>query len=126
MAVVERDDDVGGAAASFDIAGVRVDQGSHRIHPAMPQRILMDVQELLGDDLQLRRRNGRLRIAGSWVGFPLHASELARALPGHLLAAAARDAAPAPTRRSHHTSYADALRAGLGPRCTTRCGRRTR
>lgn len=115
VAVVERDDEVGGAAASFDIAGVRVDQGSHRLYPTTPQRILADVQELLGDDLQLRRRNGRLRIAGTWVGFPLHASELARALPGNLIAAAARDAALAPTRRSHHTSYADALRAGLGP-----------
>ena len=86
----------------------------------------MDVQELLGDDLQLRRRNGRLRVA-ALAGFPLHASELARALPGHLLAAAARDAALAPTRRSHHTSYADALRGPVSVRrCTTRCGRRTR
>ncbi|HET9900593.1 MAG TPA: FAD-dependent oxidoreductase, partial [Actinomycetes bacterium] len=70
VAVVERDDEVGGAAASFDIAGVRVDQGSHRLYPTTPQRILSDVQELLGDDLQLRRRNGRLRIAGTWVDFP--------------------------------------------------------
>jgi protoporphyrinogen oxidase len=115
VTVLDRDDTVGGAAASFDVGGVTVDQGSHRLHPSTPDRILTDVQELLGDDLQLRRRNGRLRIAGTWVGFPLQAGELARALPGHLLAAAARDAALAPTRRSHHTTYADALRAGLGP-----------
>jgi protoporphyrinogen oxidase len=115
VVVLDKDQTVGGAAASFDVGGVMVDQGSHRLHPATPDRILTDVQELLGDDLQLRRRNGRLRIAGTWVGFPLQAGELARALPGHLLAAAARDAALAPTRRSHHTSYADALRAGLGP-----------
>ena len=39
---------------------------------------MADLRNLLGSDLQSRPRNGRLRIAGRWIGFPLHGSELAR------------------------------------------------
>ncbi|MGH3801393.1 MAG: NAD(P)-binding protein, partial [Pseudonocardiaceae bacterium] len=62
--VLERAPAVGGMAASFDVAGVRVDHGSHRLHPATPPAVLADLRGLLGEDLQCRPRNGRLRIAG--------------------------------------------------------------
>jgi protoporphyrinogen oxidase len=113
--LLERAGAVGGLSSSFDVAGVRVDHGSHRLHPATPPAVLADLHELLGTDLQLRRRHGRLRVAGRWVGFPLRASELARALPRPMLAGIARDAATAPLRRPREDSYADVLRSGLGP-----------
>ena len=121
VVVLERGPAVGGMAASFDVAGVRVDHGSHRLHPATAPGLLADLTELLGNDLQLRRRNGRLRIGAgaraSWVGFPLRPAELARRLPPALLARIAFDAATAPARKrtAPPTSYADALRRGLGP-----------
>ncbi len=104
-------------AASFEVAGVRVDHGSHRLHPSTAPEVLADLTGLLGADLQLRRRNGRLRIGESWVGFPLRPPELARRLPRGLLARMALDAATAPARRraGPPASYADALRRGLGP-----------
>jgi protoporphyrinogen oxidase len=102
-------------AASFDVAGVRVDHGSHRLHPATDGDLLADLRTLLGEDLQTRGRNGRLRVADRWLSFPLRASELATGLPPRLVAAAARDAALAPFRRGGDASYAAVLRRGLGP-----------
>ncbi|WP_189241921.1 FAD-dependent oxidoreductase [Planobispora rosea] len=116
VVVLERAGHVGGLSASFEVAGVRVDHGSHRLHPATPPRLLADLRGLLGDDLQTRPRNGRLRIAGRFVGFPLRAGELARSLPPGLLAGVARDAATAPLRGGRHAdTYAGTLRASLGP-----------
>ncbi|HEY6697682.1 MAG TPA: FAD-dependent oxidoreductase, partial [Acidimicrobiales bacterium] len=36
VVVVERAPAVGGMAGSFEVAGLRVDHGSHRLHPATP------------------------------------------------------------------------------------------
>ena len=122
--VLDRAAAVGGMAASFDVAGVRVDHGSHRLHPATAPRILADLRGLLGDDLQLRARHGRLRVAGSWVSFPLRPAELARALPPSMVARILAEAVTGPLRRCPRvplaqrrgelTSYADVLRRGLG------------
>ncbi|MGH8969112.1 MAG: protoporphyrinogen/coproporphyrinogen oxidase [Actinomycetes bacterium] len=113
--VLERADRVGGMAGSFEVAGVRVDHGSHRLHPATPPRLLADLRGLLGDDLQTRPRNGRLRVAGSWVSFPLRAGELARVLPAAMLARVAGETVTAPLRRRGEPSFAASLRKGLGP-----------
>jgi phytoene dehydrogenase-like protein len=67
VVVLERAQAVGGMAASLEVAGVRVDRGSHRLHPTTPANVLADLRVLLGDDLQLRRRNGRLHIADRWL-----------------------------------------------------------
>jgi len=106
---------VGGMAASFDVAGIRVDAGSHRLHPATDPRLLADLRGLLGDDLQTRPRNGRLRVAGQWVGFPLKPVELAKALPPRMLAGIGKDALTGPLRKPKEDTFAEVLRAGLGP-----------
>ena len=62
---------VGGMAGSIEVDGVRVDFGSHRLHPSTPPERLAEVRGLLGDDLQVRPRNGRIRLAGRWLRFPL-------------------------------------------------------
>jgi protoporphyrinogen oxidase len=117
VTLLERAPVIGGMAASFEVAGVRVDHGSHRLHPATSPRLLADLHDLLGDDLQLRRRHGRLHVGDVWVGFPLAAAELARRIPGRMLVGMAVDAATAPARRrpSPPAHYADALTRGLGP-----------
>jgi protoporphyrinogen oxidase len=115
VTLLERADRVGGLAASFDIAGFRVDHGSHRLHPSTPPPLIADLRSLLGPDLQTRRRNGRLRIAGRWVGFPLRASEIARQLPASTVAKVASESVTAPLRRAKDDTYASVLRAGLGP-----------
>ncbi|MGH1493014.1 MAG: protoporphyrinogen/coproporphyrinogen oxidase [Acidimicrobiales bacterium] len=79
--VVEAAPQVGGMAGSFELAGQRVDYGSHRLHPATSPHHLELIEELLGPDLQLRARSGRIHLGGRWVGFPLRATNLIRSLP---------------------------------------------
>ena len=62
VTVLEREAGVGGMAASFDVAGVRVDHGSHRLHPAISPPLLAALRGLLGADLQTRPRHGRLLV----------------------------------------------------------------
>jgi protoporphyrinogen oxidase len=115
VTLLERADRVGGLAGSFEVAGQRVDHGSHRLHPSTPPRLIADLRSLLGPDLQTRPRNGRLRIADRWVGFPLQAGDLARQLPTSMVAKVAQESVTAPFRRTRSDTYAGVLRAGLGP-----------
>lgn len=115
VVVLERAAGPGGLAASFDVGGQRVDHGSHRLHPSTDPAILAELRELLGSDLQLRPRNGRIRLAGRWIAFPLRAADLLSRLPHGFAAAAARDAALAPLRRPRADTFAEVVRAGLGP-----------
>ena len=41
-------------ASSIEVDGVRVDIGSHRLHPSTAPDLLAEVQDLLGEDLQVR------------------------------------------------------------------------
>ena len=50
VALIEADR-VGGLAGSLDVAGVRVDHGSHRLHERTEPELLADLQHLLGDEL---------------------------------------------------------------------------
>jgi protoporphyrinogen oxidase len=115
VVVLERAPGPGGAAASFELDGIRVDHGSHRLHPAIDPRILGDLRGLLGDELQRRPRNGRIWLEGRWIRFPLRPADLARRLPPSFAAAAAADAATAWARRPRADTVAETLRAGLGP-----------
>jgi protoporphyrinogen oxidase len=115
VTVLERAERVGGMSASFEVDGVRVDHGSHRLHPATPPRLLGDLADLLGGDLQTRPRHGRLRLRDRWVSYPLRAGELLRALPPGMAAGIAADAATAPLRRARRDTYEEQVRAGLGP-----------
>ena len=113
--VLERAAAVGGMAASFEVAGVRVDHGSHRLHPASPPAVLGLLRDLLGEDLQTRPRNGRLRVYGRWVGFPLRPAELVRTLPRDAVRRIGRDAVLRPFAATRSDSYESLLVNRLGP-----------
>jgi protoporphyrinogen oxidase len=118
VVLLERGERVGGAAGSREVAGISVDFGSHRLHPSIDPVILADLRALLGDDLQRRRRNGRIRLAGRWIAFPLRAGDLVRRLPPRFVAGAVVDALGSPLRHPRADTFAEVLRAGLG---TTMC-----
>lgn len=105
----------GGMARSITVAGQRVDLGSHRLHPSIAPPILAELRALLGDDLQLRTRRGRILLDGRWVAFPLEPTDLARHLPPSFAAGLARDALTAWARRRSDASFAAALESSLGP-----------
>ncbi|MDH4144539.1 MAG: FAD-dependent oxidoreductase [Acidimicrobiia bacterium] len=113
--VVEADDHVGGMSASIEVAGLRVDLGSHRLHPATPPELLGRIEALLGDELQLRRRNGRIRLRDRWVAFPLAPADLARRLPPSVGFGIAADLARAPWRRAAGDTFVDDVAYRLGP-----------
>lgn len=81
VVVLEQNSVVGGNAGSFEVAGIPVDFGSHRLHPACDAKILSDLKELLGDDLLDRPRHGRIRLQGRWIHFPLKPQDLMLNLP---------------------------------------------
>lgn len=114
VTVVERSAQVGGNAGSFELAGMRVDYGSHRLHPACPPAILADIRGMLGDGLLDRPRHGRIRLRGRWVHFPLRPLDLAAHLPVSFLAGALRDAALKFARPAAAESFAAVLERGLG------------
>ncbi len=119
VVVLDRAEAVGGMAASFEVAGVRVDYGSHRLNPDMPAYVLADLRYLMAGDLQTRYRNGRLLLGEKWITYPFKPRELGRALPAMPMARAAFEAISTPWRRSKSTenpdTYAELMRAGFGP-----------
>jgi protoporphyrinogen oxidase len=115
VVVFEQRDSVGGNAGSFDIAGIRVDYGSHRLHPTCDPRVLADLKALLGDGLLQRPRHGRILLRNRWIGFPLRPLDLALHLPKSFIFGAAADVirkrfVPMPVQES----FASVLEAGLG------------
>lgn len=98
--VLEASPRVGGMAGSFEVGGQRVDYGSHRLHPATPPPLLALISDLLGPDLQVRPRSGRIHLGGRWVGFPLRAMNLVRTLPPSLTAALVADSLTGLTGRT--------------------------
>lgn len=115
VVVLERATTVGGMAGSFEVGGIRVDHGSHRLHPATPAALLAALRELLGDELQVRHRNGRIRLHDRWVAFPLQTADLVRHMPRSFAVRAGRDALVGPLRRAREDTFAEVIRAGLGP-----------
>lgn len=107
---------VGGNAASFVAEGVYCDHGSHRLHPASDPAILADIKSLLGDDLLLRPRHGRIRLKNSWIHFPLKPFDLATRLPPAFAAALFFDAATAKLRapKPAEETFGSVLLGGLG------------
>ena len=111
---------IGGMAGSFEVAGQRVDFGSHRLHPATDPALMERIRALLGPDLQTRPRNGRIRLHDRWVGFPLTPAGMARGLPPRFTANVARDmVAKVLRRRGDDDTFDGAIRRRLGPTVAT-------
>ncbi len=119
VSLVERAPSVGGNAGSFELAGLRVDYGSHRLHPAADPEVLAELRALLGDDLLVRPRHGRIRLLGRWLHFPLRPLDLALRLHPRFAFGATRDAATkwlrgGASERRHDDTFASVLERGLG------------
>jgi protoporphyrinogen oxidase len=114
ISVVERQPTVGGNAGSFELAGMPVDFGRHRLHNSCAPEILADIRHLLGADLLDRPRHGRIRLSGRWVHFPLKAQDLALHLPLSFSWGVASDIAAKPFSSPAKDTFAAVLERGLG------------
>ena len=117
VTVLEQQPVLGGNAGSFDLEGVHVDHGSHRLHHASDPEILADLKALLGSDLVNNPRQGRIRLRGRWVHFPLKPVDLLLRLDKGFAAGSLRDMAirAAGKRRDEGDTFASVLQANLGP-----------
>jgi protoporphyrinogen oxidase len=116
VTVLEAADRVGGNAGSFELQGMHVDYGSHRLHPATAPHILRDLKQLLGDDLLDRPRHGRIRLGGRWIHFPLKPLDLGLRLPKRFALGVAADMMRKilPRNRREPQTFATVLERGLG------------
>jgi protoporphyrinogen oxidase len=118
VTVLERQASFGGLAGSFDVAGLRADFGSHRLHPSCEPAILDDIRRLLGGDLLDRPRHGRIRLRGRWIHFPLKPLDLVFSLPfGFALGTfgdMVKKLLPAGEKDRQPESFASVLHRGLG------------
>ena len=119
VTVVDRADVVGGMAASRTVAGLRVDHGSHRLHPAA------DPDDPRRPPPAARRRPPGPAPATAASGSPDAGSGSRCARPTSC--ATCRPASPpalpstrspSPLRRPRADTFAEVLRAGLGPTIT--------
>jgi protoporphyrinogen oxidase len=116
VVVLEQADRVGGNAGSFELEGVRVDYGSHRLHPACDPAILSDLRELLGPDLLDRPRHGRILLEGRWIHFPLKPLDLLLHLPKSFALGVASDMLRKPwaPQLNGQPTFASVLERDLG------------
>jgi len=116
VTLLERQDHVGGNAASFEMAGIHVDYGSHRLHPASHPQVLERIRAVLGEDLLTRPRHGRIRLMGRWIHFPLRPADLLLRMHPKFAVGVGLDilAKTLPAGSASADSFADILERGLG------------
>jgi protoporphyrinogen oxidase len=116
VTVLEQNPVVGGNAGSFTLEGLRVDFGSHRLHPACEPEILADIRNFLGADLLDRPRHGRIGLRGRWIHFPLKPVDLLLRLDPGFTAGTLGDMVAKPFRKgTAGDTFASVLWANLGP-----------
>ncbi|VAX21825.1 hypothetical protein MNBD_NITROSPINAE02-1637 [hydrothermal vent metagenome] len=80
IVILEKEAHTGGLAATLPFEGARFDLGSHRIHPGYPVESLEFIQNLLGNRLLTRPRDGTL-IVNKWeIPYPLSPGSMLRAI----------------------------------------------
>lgn len=117
VTVMERGSQAGGNSSSFMIDGIWCDFGSHRFHPVADPNVLNDVKEILGDDLLLRPRHGRIRLGGRWIHFPLKPLDSMLRLPKAFAFNLLADSFLKKFRKKSEgpTTFSTVLHDGLGP-----------
>lgn len=118
VTVLEKNDSVGGNAGSFEIDGITVDFGSHRLHPSCDPQVLSDLKRILGDDLLIRPRHGRILLKDKWIHFPLKPFDLFFHLPVNfawgVLNDVIRKTIGIRSTDASEVSFASVMEAGLG------------
>lgn len=119
VTVLELNNGVGGNSGSFEHSGIFLDYGSHRLHPACDPEIFKDIKMMLGEDLLVRPRHGRIRLKQRWIHFPLNPLDLVLRLPIGFGSGVAKDTvlsviSPLRTNGKDSPTFASVLEKQLG------------
>ncbi len=119
ITIFEKNSYPGGIAASFQEEGIWLDYGSHRLHPSTPEHLLSEIREITGKSMLKRTRNGRIRLLGRYLKFPLKPLNCLFRLPPSFTFGVLFDLLCKPFhKQATATTFADSLLSGLG---TTVC-----
>lgn len=118
VVIIEKEETTGGIAGGFTACGLNFDYGSHRLHPEVNEVVFKDLENMLGDELKKRRRYGRIRMLGKFVGFPLTVTGIISRLPPDFIFGVTGDTVKKILRLKSSPatahSYADVLLQSLG------------
>ena len=117
VTLLEQQNVVGGNAGSFEVAGIHLDYGSHRLHSACDPEILKDIQALLNGDLGFYPRHGRIRLRGKFLHFPLKPLDLLLRLDRGFAMGVGLDMVrrSLPGSNGAGNTFASVVKANLGP-----------
>jgi protoporphyrinogen oxidase len=117
VTLLEQQNVVGGNAGSFEVDGIHLDYGSHRLHSACDPEILKDIQALLNGDLGFYPRHGRIRLRGKFLHFPLKPVDLLLRLDRGFAMGVGFDMVRRvmPGGNGAGNTFASVVRANLGP-----------
>ncbi len=121
ITLIERNPYPGGIAASFEEEGIWLDYGSHRLHPSTPEHLLEEIKKTSGSSFLTRKRNGRIRLLGSYLKFPLKPMDCLIHLPFSFTFGVLRDLLLKPfQQKTKAATFGTSLLDGLGKTvCTT-------
>ncbi|MBI4440943.1 FAD-dependent oxidoreductase [Candidatus Woesearchaeota archaeon] len=80
VTVLERNDHVGGIAASFRKDGITYDYGPHKIYTQLPG-VLDEYRHLLGDDMLAVKKRNALYLFDRFLDFPPKITQLVKGIP---------------------------------------------
>ena len=78
VVLLEKNDFVGGLAATIERDGLKYDLGSHRIHNDTDAEIVSYIENILGEKLLKRPRNGKFYFFGKYLQYPPNAVSILR------------------------------------------------
>src|SRR5579872_4226119 len=78
VAVLERDNAVGGLNRTLEYNGFRFDYSAHRFHSANP-KVMARVKEVMGRDFARYVQRSRILMFGRWLKYPFELQNLWRA-----------------------------------------------
>ncbi len=84
VSVLEKEEYVGGLAASFTQNGYTYDLGPHRFY-TKNVKVQAQVEDMLGANVHWRDRLSRIFLLGKFFDYPLKAGNVIKSLPPHLL-----------------------------------------
>ncbi len=115
ITIIEKNSFPGGIASSFQEDGIWLDLGSHRLHPSTPEHLLDSIQTITGSSFLIRKRNGRIRLLGRYLKFPLKPLDCLFHLPLSFTFGVLIDLISKPFRpKTKATTFGQSLLGGLG------------